>query len=743
MAQRISVSVSAQKLLDEAPPDNRMSVAVINAVRNNYSIPAAVISALGGGFDSNVDDYYDAGEAEQTVGVPLAFNFAASPEFVATKSAAVKAAIAADEGISASYIVVTGIEIQYTDPTWVMREFIWDAGTFQWNWGFIEDYGEFSVDRAKFTQSGLIIWNGTNQNNEGDSLDFTSRSMSQGDFTPSTIAYHATYYVKSSAPGTYWQGAARQRIFNYANGTDGIPSLEIDGDLIIGGRYFPMTPIRVNKVWVDSHPYWQGRIPQINEILGHINLEYANLKDAIDPTGKPGSTSELANLDDAIIMFAVDVRGTTDAELNILFEMFKRFHYTADGATQDEWWAWKNETGIWAGQDWEYTNRPRTQIDIRATSIQMTLEYQYSTAQIVTGNINTDAVPSGAKNSKPHGPANIENEVVPTGNVVRKYAYGTAYGAEDQQSGTWRDSRLVLRKPRDGYAGQYIEIVVVGCRMIYEVARPWGDDGLFYRELNSAENTSWNDGGMVIPLSQDIVKLFDTQAESAIYYDSLQLVMYASEIYDISWWQGAFASFLFFVVQVVVTIATLGAGIGLVAAAREGLFALAKAIAIHVIAGIALQYALVQVINILGVDVGIILAAIAAVGAVYAGASSSSIMGVFDAKAFISIADSLLDATQEVIRDDFLKLQKEIELYEDEQRQKEDEVERLIASRETGSVALDLYQITRGPLRQNFTEGPENFYNRTIHQTNPGVLSLTMVQMYVTYALELPDPEYN
>ena len=740
MAQRISVGVGAQKLLDAAPPTNLLPAAVLEAVRTGGSIPAALIAVAGGqgSFEEQVDDYYDKGSEEPTIGVPVAFNFSASDAFENSKVAAVRPIIAASEATTTSNIVIVSIEIQYCDPIKVLKEALQDNV----NWsptaqGYIINGAEYYVRKATFNAAGTYI-NATLKNEGergGGNDDYLYVGTAAGNYSLTTLCYHVIYYKRS-------QGAAYKRYWNYANDSGPEPTIDIDGSIVIGGRFFPMTPIRVNKVWIDAHPYWSQSIATVNDVLATIGLEYYMLKDAIDPTGKPGSTSELANLDESIITFSVDIYSTTDPALNYLFEQFKRYHYTLDGTTQSNWWAWFNETGAYSGQDHRYNTRPRNVVEIRSNAIKMAVEYQWSTCRIVTGNINTDSIPS-ASTIRTYRPAGIEDEPVPDGDVVRKFSNGTEQGSASENQGLWTNSRLVFRKPLAANPGsQYIEVFIYGLKVTYEVAFTW-DNGNFYREVTTGDD-SWTDGGMVMPISQDICKLFTSANESAIYYETLMLVSYASEIYDISWWEGAFASFLFFVVQVVVTIATLGTGTGLLTAAKEGLVALAKFIIIRAITGFLITIALTAIIDILGVEIGFILAVIAMAGAIYSGISTTEIMGAFNAENLLAVTNALVDATGNVLQKDFADFNQEQKEFNEWLESEEEKLEKARDFLEDGQgFALEVYQLIKAPLKPNFNEGPQDFYNRTIHNGNPGVVSLNGPSLFASLALMLPEPDHT
>lgn len=735
MVQAISVSISSQTLLTHLPDQNVLAEYVVSAIRVGGSIPKAVQTALSNNFDADLDAYYDHGAAVSVIGTPISFNFSASDELEDSKKSTIRQQIATDDSKTVNQIIIRDVEIQFVNPTKVFLGIVqsdlsWDNIANGW----YEDDGFYPVDKA--------YWTGTTNNlgnffdleygwaSGGGVPDSIYKSVSTTYKSPNTVFYHVIYRYSTDATPV-------KRYWNYENNSltgGNYDDLNLDASIVIGGQFFPVIPIRFNKLWMEDWTYYANNIGDLDIGLSYLGLSYENLKESIAEV----DTADLENIDDVAVMLVLDLYSTNESSLAYLFEAFKRFHYNLDGSDQSNWWDWFNETGVWTGSDHDTNHRPRNLLEVRASVINMKIEYQYSTVEIVTGNINNALSAPWTENSKTHRPSGIENLDPPiVGEVVRKYVIGTEL--ETSNSGIYRTDVLAYRMPlATDPTTKYVEVRLYGPRAIYNVKREgWGTDGEYHRSLDDWDT----DAGMLVPISQDIAKLFQSQEESDIYKQAVRLYVTAYEIYDLGFFASNFFSFLIFIVQVVVTIATLGSGSPILEAAKKGVVELVKVLAINIAVGFAVTYALVQVVNILGIDAGIIIAAMAVAGALYVGGTGKNLL--FNATDFLLIGSSAVQATNIVIADEFLNLQEEIKEWNEYVRDKQEEIDAFAASLDIGRVNYNLYDLITRPAEFFVHEDPTEFYNRTIHTGNPGVLSLETVSLYATEQLLLPLPDYS
>lgn len=747
MVQQIAVSVSAQKLF-EGEVNNPLPQYVIAAIKAGGSIPAAIIRALNEPIGMDMEAFYEYGIVHDKIGVPISFNFSASEAFEDSKITDVREQIAADDSKTVAEIVVKDIEIQFVNPTMLFIEELQSSGSWHnisWEWN--EDDGYYEIDRA--------YWVGTTDQ-LGNWFDLASGYASGGGIadeislyrtvtyeSPNTVFYHVIYrYTTDPGP--------TRRVWNYKNESQtggNYDDLNLDGSLVTGGKYFPVIPIMLNKVWSDQSAYLKDNMHEVDGALKILGLGYDNLKDAISQV----DSTDLENIEDVAVLFALDFSASDDTTNMCLFEMFKRYFYTLTGASRLDWYNWDNEISV---PNRDTYDRPRNHLEVRSSSINMKMEYQFSKIRVVTGgNIDTDPVPSvSSATDDAWTDPSVENEQVPEENeVVRKYALGTE--EETSQSGIYRTDRMVYRKPlASDPSNKYIEILIFGPRMIYDVKREgWGQAAQFYRHMDD-----WDDGDMLVPISHDICILFPPVIEANIYRASGRLLVTAYEIYDLGFFASNFFNFLFFVFKVIfvfvpgvqqigqaLQVAAAEAAVaGLSFTALDGLRLILKEIIINILVGVAVTAVLVEVINILGIDVGFIIAIAAFASAVYFGNTGDSLFKILNAQDLLFLSDSAFRATDIVIYNDMYDLLEESKEWSREVRERQEEIDKLRAGIEDGRIYFELYELIP-PENYNLTdESPSAFYNRTIHQTNPGVLSLDMVSTYSTSALMLPRPDY-
>ena len=83
-------------------------------------------------------------------------------------------------------------------------------------------------------------------------------------------------------------------------------------------------------------------------------------------------------------------------------------------------------------------------------------------------------------------------------------------------------------------------------------------------------------------------------------------------------------------------------------------------------------------------------------------------------------------------------------LFEEEKERLSSELDELRKELENLSGAdINLLTLTRGKHFFNINESPTEFYNRTVHINNPGVLSLDSIDSYVERNLTLPKPDFG
>ena len=756
MAVGLAVNTTAQEVFDGDPPDTKSSL--ISSILNGNDIVATLISdeRNGDAFRISVDNYYDAVANTEKIGIPIPFNFSASDENELALRPSVQAIIAAEESVAVSNIVIINLEIEYVDKYKLIREYYQDAADYNIpSESFFvnsEYYYPLSNGVPRWASSSATTldivlrpeWERSGNSRPDDLIKSASIPFRAGN----TLYINAQYYYKLNTPGkTNKDGNSYKRIWTYRNGSSTsapYTNINVDTSLIEGGDYLPIVPFRSGGVWIEESPYYKDTFPAITAAMNAVGLDYYDLKKAVNPELQVGWSSgdmPLKDLDDAALIFAVDLSLDEDIFNRYLFQAFLTYHYNLDGATQAEWYAWRN------GSNWETTNRPRNMIEIRTVTLTFRLEYQWSSVQIRTGNIATDGEynPATILTNQPSTVNHATEAVSTAGQVVRKEYIGAEFTGS--QSGTHRSDRLVFRKPLASDATKYIEVVIFGLVGIYDIQIiGWQDEGQFRVSMNT-----WDAGNLVLPVSRDFVKKFSRADQEVILYRTLQIMLYTASTYSLSWLNSNLFKFAFFVFQVLTVfipgvqtfslalkrIATEGAKAVIKELLKKMLLKLGEAILIALTVGVA-SY---MVIKVFGLDAGVILYALIAAMAVYLIAAGGSVIGL-DAASMLAAVQGVDFAYNISLYEDYMDLEKDMKDFDKSIEEKREASEKITDGLDE-NYSLSSLAIIRAPVRNTANESVTGFYNRTIHNGNPGVLSLLTPNLFVQTALDLPKPDYN
>ena len=256
---------------------------------------------------------------------------------------------------------------------------------------------------------------------------------------------------------------------------------------------------------------------------------------------------------------------------------------------------------------------------------------------------------------------------------------------------------------------------------------------------------------MVLPLSRDFVRKFNKEDEEEILYRTLQIMLYASNVYSLGFFQSNLFKFAFFVFKIITIIipGMYQLSSFLAAVASEGFKAAATALILLglqklgelIVLTIVVGVAAYLVISVFGMDVGMVMYAIIAIAAAYSLMSGASVIGL-NAAEMLTAANAVDMAVNTHIAKNYMELSDDIKDYDKSLKEKQDamkdEVDGLGVDYSLSSIA-----IIRAPQKNEANETVTAFYNRTIHTKNVGVLSLLAVQTAVSGKLELPLPDYN
>jgi hypothetical protein len=249
-------------------------------------------------------------------------------------------------------------------------------------------------------------------------------------------------------------------------------------------------------------------------------------------------------------------------------------------------------------------------------------------------------------------------------------------------------------------------------------------------------STVGNDAGptLLIPLDHSITNNYTTMVNEILYARSLHYVINARTRQEVKWYQSEFFQNLIYVAAIVITVWTWGSdGGALIAAVAAGTMTLSAALMI-VAMGILKQVVIAAVITLFVEAVGVDVAFIVAIAAVMYGGfkafEAGSIKGSPTALKLLEVSSNLAQGISSVSVKAMNGLYQEAQAFSLLADAKTKELEEKQKLLETTSILSPMVF---------FGESPNDFYNRTVHAGNIGMLGIDSISSYVTVSLTLPD----
>ena len=270
----------------------------------------------------------------------------------------------------------------------------------------------------------------------------------------------------------------------------------------------------------------------------------------------------------------------------------------------------------------------------------------------------------------------------------------------------------------------YEEIQVLGLTLKYHV----------YGGYMTVGNAGTGAQILLIPLDMSIVETFGLLQREELYARSLHYVFNSMEMVEVEWYESEFFSSILLVAGIALTVVSVGVGLKAISAAialGEITVSAATFILIEQVAYFALKQAAFRLfVKAVGVDAAIVVAVFAILRGAYIGSQADTLTGAFaNAKRMLEIACNLIVSStkemQEILKELSVEME-EFQAYAKEQFDMLKEVEKSM----TTVTALQPMML--------LGESPQEFYSRTIHGENIGMIPINMVRQYVDVLLRLP-----
>lgn len=480
--------------------------------------------------------------------------------------------------------------------------------------------------------------------------------------------------------------------FTLANGTVGYrifeddkgdyPALDAlyDPQYANNGQYFPFTYFRYEKKngAADKSTQWYKNSKRMLNTLG---MDYEQVANAIS------ENPDIADVEQAMMIMAVPANTKNQHEMRYLYDYFKQLLALSAHVTP----AIGNPLTV---------GKANT-IVIQDKRFKMSLGYSNITKKIVMGSI--------AK------PGEYTSELLTETDVVEGLETDTGSKV------MWSTRRKVHVYRRQTNELQYEELRVYGLNMKYHI----------FQEYSAVGDE--DDAILLVPIDMSITRNYSLPVKELLYARAMQYVFNSKIVTKVKWYQQGWFRIFMLVVAIVVTVITYGStwtAIG--TALAEGIItvgAVVYMVAIGVLKMILIGFALKLFVRAVGPEFAFIVAIAATLVGAYQAIDAGSIAGAPWANELLTLSTGLTKGVSIEVDRQFGKLQADSLDFQQYMKAENERLEK------ANDLLKNDHKLSPMVI---FGESPTNYYNRTVHSGNIGLLGITSVSQYFDVSLQLP-----
>ena len=466
----------------------------------------------------------------------------------------------------------------------------------------------------------------------------------------------------------------------------------------------------------------------------YLGVDYQAMIEAIH------ENPDIAQVDQALLTFAVPANTTNPIEQQYLYDFFDKLYLASGGVAVGNGWSLGN-VGSGSVEVGDSGSRALSPEELAVSKLLEKNVTQHIRVTIEDARLKTGLSCQGIYKRKKAGviaavgkyTSSFITETTAytyTSNVITGYGPGSTW--EYEGAPIYSEAEQTLTRPIDSYlyrkqitSNVYEEIQVYDLKMTYYM---WGG----YSTLGDNLDTI-----LLVPLDRSIIKTYSLADKEDLYARSIHYVFNSRVVTKVKWYQQAIIGDLLTAAAIIWTVVSLGADGGAAYSAAIAIGATAGQAAliaaVVVLGGILTSMLIVEGLKIFVKLVGAKLAFIAAVIAtIYGGfkaIEAGSIKGAPWATELLQLGNGLASAVSSTIAEAMQALTQEAKAFDllmEEKTELLEDANKLLEQQ----TLLSPFVI--------FGESPTDFYNRTIHSGNIGVLGIDSIASYVDIALTLP-----
>lgn len=708
---RVTVASTAINLIADTPDVVKDSVIV--SLIEGKNISRGLLATLSNGLGTRMRQVLAYAESDYTHGLPEG-----TVQYTDGDNAAVKAVIEAEIGET---IEIFFNIVDLPKPDVLARPYLvevceWDPETNEvGNPPFTPVYEPTSpvtlvsvVDKGGTSNVVTITYSYEAKDSINDPFGdpftvtkITEHSLGSVDFK--VPYYHVGYFILDEGVPVgglhYW---------SYKSNSGLHPTLDLPAGTPLNKPYYPIIPMRYNNQDMAREDVKNTELfITSKKLLSKAGIDMELLAEEIN------KNPSINDIDHAFIHFGVDLHTESPAGIRYLFEFFLYLKNTAQ------------EYNLASGSTYalsQYRFLPSLPkfSKIRIEDAGMTVEISWGSIVLGAG--------SGVKCKV--GEVIRETTVLPAETVTLDYEQnGTTF--------TFEKSYLVFYK--QVAPSQYLKLTVTGLMHTNYVY------GSHTVETTIADSLDPDNNNFLVPLNRFIVEDLTLVEETELMYASFRIIFNSYKITKTKWYES---SFFRIIVMVAIAVITGGAGVGVGAAdwAITAMSALGLTGTAAVIAATFLTIAANQLITKaismwaeeLGFEAAIALAAVASVALIAGGTGVEMPSWMPDAEVLMQAVTGLTLGTNNIVKGEYQELMSDIADFESASLEQEEELADAQALLLPQDVLDPMFYVD--PLKGfDPDETVGDFYKRTIHTGNPGVLVLSTVEEFIATKLQLPD----
>ena len=669
-----NAAVVSDLLIPEDEHQPFLKNTILAATLGNYPVSETFRDGMLKGFSAQVDRYYRYGRDVYTYGLPEGVTTDGVVELDAVKKVI--------EDIRGQAIEIEDVELLYPDP----ENLAWEWLDVQYgfnpdNWKILNPIEPGYTDQeylsAEFDDETdeLIIY--YTMSGEEKSLVVTWPGLNRNH------KYLTASYRNVS-------GDTRIRKWNYRILSGVHPTVKYD-TLEVDSEFLPLCAVRYDyENIVSGHPQYLTTRRMLQQLA-------INIDDVVEALMTDEDGNVPSEMQDAFVLFQAQI-DSEDKYVNMyLFDFFKdQLQYQPANKQSTFWQFITGEIPF---------PPPATEVSIKNEISQNTVFFNYIERSVVSGSIGEVDT--------------VETEI--TINDSFQYQRHSFLNESIDMS--------VFEVRKQINSNQYEVLKVHGLFTVHDVHRK-AQVVRYLSEIVDPENDG--DTGMYIPVNQRIVRnISNPFTRSQIYQSTLALTVYALDVQKVRWYQTSTFRYLLQIAAIVITIVT--GGTGAAAVTVVGAIQVIANIFVQLVINMVLAYSIKVVIEVLGIEVGLILAIAGTALAVYGGALGPESMPW--AQDLLRLSTITFDANNLVMADSLRDMARELEALMEEYQTQYDEIEEINDMLNNSGVNL-LDSVTHIPII-NPWEDSNDFFNRTINIQNPGIAVINTVDNFIHSKLDL------